>query len=73
MGYRFLVFAGYSMEVIIGILVHNHPSGNPNLSKEDQKITQKLIEACKSIDVTIHDHIIIAGNSHTSFVEQGLI
>ncbi|MBC8196611.1 MAG: DNA repair protein RadC [Candidatus Marinimicrobia bacterium] len=74
--------AVYSREVIKGILqkdaasiilVHNHPSGNPNPSKEDQKITKKLIDACKSIDVTVHDHIIIAGNHHTSFVEQGLI
>jgi DNA repair protein RadC len=74
--------AVYSKEVIIGIsqhdaasliLFHNHPSGNPNPSKEDKKITQKLIEAYKSIDVTVHDHIIIAGNSHTSFVERGLI
>ncbi len=74
--------AVYSREVIKGILqkdaasiilVHNHPSGNPNPSKEDQKITKKLINACKSIDVTVHDHIIIAGNNHTSFVERGLI
>jgi DNA repair protein RadC len=74
--------AVYSREVIKGvlqkdaasiILVHNHPSGNPNPSKEDQKITKKLINACNSIDVTVHDHIIIAGNSHTSFVERGLI
>lgn len=74
--------AVYSREVIKGILqkdaasiilVHNHPSGNPNPSKEDQKITKKLIDACKSIDVTVHDHIIIAGNNHTSFVERGLI
>lgn len=55
------------------ILVHNHPSGNPNPSKEDQNITNKLKNACNTIDVTVHDHIIIAGNQHTSFVERGLI
>ena len=55
------------------ILVHNHPSGNPNPSKEDQNITKKLKNACNTIDVTVHDHIIIAGNQHTSFVERTLI
>jgi len=74
--------AVYSREVIKGILqrdaasvilVHNHPSGNPNPSKEDKVITEKLINACKANDVTVHDHIIIAGNKYTSFSEKGLI
>jgi len=74
--------AVYSREVIKGILqndaasvilVHNHPSGNHNPSKEDQSITNKLVSACKLIDVTVHDHIIIAGNKHTSFIERGLM
>ncbi|MBC8196272.1 MAG: hypothetical protein H8E60_00140 [Candidatus Marinimicrobia bacterium] len=55
------------------IIAHNHPSGNPNASKEDISITKKLMDACKTIDVTIHDHIIIAGLNVTSFTEQGLI
>ena len=55
------------------IIAHNHPSGNPNPSKEDINITNKLIEACKTIDVTIHDHIIIAGHNITSFADKGLM
>lgn len=55
------------------IIAHNHPSGNPNPSKEDINITQKLQEACKTIDVKIHDHILIAGLNVTSFSEKGLI
>lgn len=55
------------------ILIHNHPSENPEPSNEDISITKKLVEAGKMMDIPIFDHIIIAGNSYTSFVERRLI
>lgn len=55
------------------ILLHNHPSGNPEPSSEDVHITRQLIEASKIIGIPIHDHIIIAGNSYTSFAERGML
>lgn len=55
------------------ILVHNHPSGNPEPSKEDINITKKIVEAGKILDIPVFDHIIIAGNNYTSFVEKRLI
>lgn len=55
------------------ILIHNHPSENPDPSNEDISITKKLVEAGKIMDIPIFDHIIIAGNSYTSFVERRLI
>lgn len=55
------------------IFVHNHPSGNPSPSRDDRTITEKLREACSTIDVSVHDHLIIAGNNFTSFAEAGLI
>ena len=55
------------------VFVHNHPSGNPNPSKEDLTITNKLKEASQSIDVVVHDHLIIAGNEVYSFMDHGLI
>lgn len=55
------------------IFVHNHPSGNPQPSMDDKSITNKLISACKTIDVIVHDHIIIAGNQITSFADKGLM
>ncbi|MDP2301178.1 MAG: DNA repair protein RadC [Ignavibacteria bacterium] len=55
------------------ILVHNHPSGNPEPSNEDIAITKKLIEVGKIFEIPIFDHIIIAGNSYTSFIERRLI
>ena len=61
------------MEAAAVIFVHNHPSGNPNPSEEDINITKKLIEAAKTIDVQVHDHIIIAGNEYYSFADNNLI
>ncbi len=55
------------------IFVHNHPSGNPKPSGDDHKITKKLKAACATIDVTVLDHIIIAGNEHTSFADKGML
>lgn len=51
-------------------LVHNHPSGNLEPSREDIAITKKLIEAGNIFDIKVLDHIIIAGDSYTSFVER---
>ncbi|HSL87882.1 MAG TPA: DNA repair protein RadC [Ignavibacteriaceae bacterium] len=55
------------------ILLHNHPSGNPDPSNEDIAITKKLVESGKIMDIPVYDHIILAGNNHTSFVEKRLI
>jgi DNA repair protein RadC len=55
------------------ILIHNHPSENPEPSNEDIAITRKIVEASKMMDIPVFDHIIIAGNSYTSFVERRLI
>jgi DNA repair protein RadC len=55
------------------ILIHNHPSGNPEPSNEDILITKKLVEAGKLLEIPVFDHLIIAGNTFTSFVEKRLI
>ncbi len=55
------------------ILLHNHPSGNSQPSQEDIQITKQLVQASKVVEITIHDHIIIAGNAYFSFAENGLL
>ena len=55
------------------ICVHNHPSGNPEPSREDIAITKQLVEAGKLMGVPINDHLIIAGRGYTSFADRGLI
>ncbi|MGA7837239.1 MAG: DNA repair protein RadC, partial [Ignavibacteriaceae bacterium] len=51
------------------ILLHNHPSGNTEPSREDISITEKLVDAGKLLNIPVFDHLIIAGNKFTSFVE----
>lgn len=55
------------------ILIHNHPSGNPEPSNEDISITKKVVEAGKILDIPVFDHIILTGEGYTSFVERRLI
>jgi DNA repair protein RadC len=55
------------------ILLHNHPSGNPEPSNEDINITRQLVSAGKLIDIKVLDHIIIAGEAYTSLVQRGII
>jgi DNA repair protein RadC len=55
------------------ILCHNHPSGNLNPSDADIKITSKISEASKTMDIQLLDHIIIADNAYFSFSDEGMI
>ncbi|MDX1949984.1 MAG: DNA repair protein RadC [Rickettsiales bacterium] len=55
------------------ILVHNHPSGDPTPSKADIEMTENVEGALNSVDIKLHDHLIIAGDSHFSFAGNGLI
>ena len=55
------------------MLMHNHPGGNPLPSDNDIKITERISEIGKTIDVYLLDHIIIGDNSYFSFKESNLI
>ena len=55
------------------ILAHNHPSGNLSPSKQDMDLTLKIANAGKLLDLTLLDHIIIAGESYISFTDKGYL
>ena len=55
------------------VCCHNHPSGNPEPSQEDIKLTSKLITALRSIDVTFHDHIIVWNGTFYSFADHDIM
>ncbi len=61
----------YSAAAII--LAHNHPSGDPQPSEDDIKITKQIIEASKIINIEILDHIIIGKNEYLSLKDRKLI
>lgn len=55
------------------IMVHNHPSGDPTPSKPDIEMTRQVIAGLAAVNITVHDHIIVGKNRHTSFKASGLI
>ena len=55
------------------VLVHNHPSGKTEPSREDYEITQKIKTACQTVSIRILDHIIIGENQYFSFSERSQI
>ncbi|CQI96506.1 RadC family protein [Yersinia frederiksenii] len=55
------------------ILVHNHPSGEPEPSRADREITQRLKLALDLVDVQVLDHLIVAGTQVVSMAERGLV
>jgi len=52
------------------VLVHNHPSGKVEPSREDYEITQKIKSACQTVSIRILDHIIVGENQYFSFSER---
>jgi DNA repair protein RadC len=55
------------------ILAHNHPSGNPKQSEDDERLTAKFFKAGQLLDITILDHIVVTRNGYTSFSDNGLL
>ena len=55
------------------ILVHNHPSGDPQPSSADIKLTRDIVEAARHLRIQVHDHVIIGSKGHSSMRSMGLI
>ncbi|MFO7985872.1 MAG: DNA repair protein RadC [Desulfatiglandaceae bacterium] len=55
------------------VFVHNHPSGDPAPSPEDQRLTRDLVWAARLLSIQVLDHIIIGHNRYYSFADQGSI
>jgi DNA repair protein RadC len=55
------------------IMVHNHPSGDPTPSRADLEMTKQVVTALSAVGITVHDHVIVGKNKHTSFKTQRLI
>jgi DNA repair protein RadC len=57
------------------ILIHNHPSGEPDPSQDDIHITDQIVRACNLVGIKVLDHVIIGKDTddYVSFLEKGLI
>ena len=55
------------------IAVHNHPSGNPEPSREDRQVTEDLKNACRLMEISLLDHLIVGSNAYFSFADRKII
>lgn len=55
------------------ILVHNHPSGDPEPSRQDITLTRELMAALKPLGIAVHDHVVIGSKGQASLRALGLI
>lgn len=70
---RDVVRRGLELNASAFIIVHNHPSGNPEPSRQDIEITRDVCDAARKLGLILHDHIIIAGTQHRSMRAMGLL
>lgn len=55
------------------ILVHNHPSGDPTPSRADIDMTRQIVQAGRTLNVEVHDHLIVGREGVTSLKQLGLM
>ena len=55
------------------ILVHNHPSGAAEPSRQDIELTRQIVDAGRRLDIAVHDHIIVSSEGHSSMRAMGLL
>ena len=55
------------------IIVHNHPSGDPTPSSQDIRLTRDLVDAGRHMRITVHDHVVVGAQGHSSMRAMGLM
>jgi len=70
---REVVKAALRHNAAAAIFAHNHPSGIPEPSQADQRLTQRLVKALELVDIRVLDHIVVGGTDTVSFAERGLL
>jgi DNA repair protein RadC len=55
------------------VLVHNHPSGDPQPSADDLDITRRLADAGRLLGVRVVDHVIVGDGSFVSLADRGAV
>lgn len=70
---REVVRAALDKKACAVIMVHNHPTGDTTPSKADIEVTKKVKEALNSMNIELHDHVIVSKFGYYSFRDGGLI
>lgn len=70
---REVVRAALEQNAAAVIFAHNHPSGDPEPSKEDVAVTRELMGALRVMGIVVHEHLVIGDNGYFSFADHGYI
>ena len=70
---RDLILTAVRYHAVNMILVHNHPSGNPDPSEDDILFTKRIQQVCSLVDIPLIDHIVIGDQRYFSFHKEGLL
>lgn len=69
-----LIFAGALKTLSSAIIIaHNHPSGQLRPSEEDLRLTRKLVDGGRLLEIAVQDHLIITRSGYYSFADNGLM
>jgi DNA repair protein RadC len=55
------------------VLAHNHPSGDPEPSRDDEQVTRRLVRAGEVVGVEVLDHLVVGGSRWVSLARRGLV
>ena len=55
------------------VLAHNHPSGDPEPSRDDERVTARLVRAGRLVGIEVLDHLVIGGGEWVSLARRGLV
>jgi DNA repair protein RadC len=55
------------------VLCHNHPSGQLRPSEEDLRLTRKLVDGGRLLDIVVQDHLILTADGYFSFADHGML
>ena len=71
--YRALIGVALSHHADRLMLIHNHPSGNASPSAADEQATAGLLALCRPLDLAVHDHLIVGGETVFSMRRRGWV
>ena len=55
------------------VVAHNHPSGDPEPSRDDERVTRRIVEAGRVVGIEVLDHLVVGGGSWVSLARRGLV
>lgn len=70
---REVIKRAFAAKAAVFLMVHNHPSGDPAPSPEDDKLTFQMVIAAKSVGLSFHEHLIIGNDKYYSYADTGLM